>query len=60
MFGRGHLLWSCRRGEVAPRVRAICERHGVRYRSASWLSTLRDVARELRCLSVPDAVALAA
>ena len=27
--------------EIAPRVRAICEKHGVRYRSPSWRSTLQ-------------------
>jgi linoleoyl-CoA desaturase len=46
--------------EIAPRVRAICEKHGVRYRSASWRSTLQDVMRELRRLSVPNAVVSAA
>jgi linoleoyl-CoA desaturase len=33
--------------EIAPRVRAICEAHGVRYRSASWPRTLRSVFHEL-------------
>ena len=33
--------------EIAPRVRAICEAHGVRYRSESWPRTLRSVVREL-------------
>jgi fatty acid desaturase len=33
--------------EIAPRVRAICEAHGVHYRSASWPRTLRSVFREL-------------
>jgi NADPH-dependent stearoyl-CoA 9-desaturase len=46
--------------EVAPRVRTICEDHGVRYRSASWQRTLGEVFRELRRLSVPDAARLAA
>jgi fatty acid desaturase len=29
--------------EIAPRVRAICEQYGVRYRTDSWPGTLRDV-----------------
>lgn len=33
--------------EIAPRVRAICEAHEVRYRSDSWPRTLRSVLREL-------------
>lgn len=33
--------------EIAPRVRAICAAHEVAYRSGSWPSTLRSVAREL-------------
>jgi NADPH-dependent stearoyl-CoA 9-desaturase len=33
--------------EIAPRVRAICEAHGVRYRSDSWPRTLGSVLREL-------------
>ena len=41
--------------EIAPRVRALCEAHGVRYRSASWPRTLRDVFRSLRGLSSPAA-----
>jgi NADPH-dependent stearoyl-CoA 9-desaturase len=36
--------------EIAPRVRAICEAHGVNYRSDSWPRTLRSVFRELRRL----------
>ncbi len=46
--------------EIAPRVRQICERHGVRYLSASWSATLRDVVRELRRLSSPNAIPLVA
>ena len=46
--------------EIAPRVRAICERHGVRYLSANGHTTLRDVFRQLRRLSFPDAAALPA
>jgi fatty acid desaturase len=46
--------------EVAPRVRQICEKHGVRYLSTSWRNTLRDVLRELSRLSAPNAAVLAA
>jgi linoleoyl-CoA desaturase len=37
--------------EIAPRVRAVCEAHGVRYLSKGWLATLREVVGELRGLS---------
>ena len=40
--------------EIAPRVRAICEEHGVTYRTGTWPATLLDVLRTLRRLSVPD------
>lgn len=43
--------------QIAPRVRAICEAHGVRYRSASWPSRLREVARTLHALSWASAPA---
>jgi linoleoyl-CoA desaturase len=33
--------------EIAPRVREICEKHGVRYRSDTWPRTLRSVVAEL-------------
>lgn len=33
--------------EIAPEVRAACERHGVRYATASWPTTLRRVVRRL-------------
>jgi fatty acid desaturase len=42
--------------EIAPRVRAICEAHGVRYRSDSWPRTLRSVVSELTRLRSPRAV----
>lgn len=29
--------------EIAPRVRALCEEHGVTYRTGSWSSVLREV-----------------
>lgn len=45
--------------EVAPEIREICERHGVRYRSASWGATLRGVFRRLRSLQRPDVTATA-
>ena len=41
--------------EIAPRVRAICEQHGVKYRSSGWGSTLRDVLGKLRRFSSPKA-----
>jgi linoleoyl-CoA desaturase len=41
--------------EIAPRLRAICEAHGVRYRSASWPQTLRSVLGELQRMSSRDA-----
>lgn len=37
--------------EIAPRVRAICEEHGVRYRTDTWPNTLRDVFATLRSLA---------
>ena len=39
--------------EIAPRVRAVCDAHGVRYRTDSWGRTLRDVLRGLHALSSP-------
>jgi linoleoyl-CoA desaturase len=33
--------------EIAPRVREICAKHGVTYRSDSWPTTLRSVVKEL-------------
>jgi len=44
--------------EISPRVRAVCEAHGVRYLSKGWLGTLREVMGELRNLSSPAAVPL--
>jgi fatty acid desaturase len=41
--------------QIAPRVRAICEQHGVRYRSDSWPRTLVSVLGELRRLSSREA-----
>jgi linoleoyl-CoA desaturase len=46
--------------EIAPRVRAICEAHGVRYRSAGFVSTLRSVFTELRQLGSRRTVAAGA
>lgn len=37
--------------QVAPRVRAICERHGVPYRTASWPKTLGSALRHIVQLS---------
>ncbi len=41
--------------EIAPRVRAVCEEHGVAYRTASWPSTLWSALRTLRGLADPEA-----
>lgn len=41
--------------EVAPRVRAACERHGIRYNTGSWGQVLRGAARQLHALR-PGAV----
>jgi NADPH-dependent stearoyl-CoA 9-desaturase len=41
--------------QIAPRVRALCEAHGVAYRSDSWPNTLRSVFSELRRLGSRDA-----
>jgi linoleoyl-CoA desaturase len=38
--------------EVAPEVRAACERHGIVYRSRSWGATLADALRHVRTLSM--------
>lgn len=45
--------------EVAPEIRRICERHGVRYQSAPWGTTLRSVFRRIRQLGRAPAPALA-
>ena len=37
--------------EIAPEVRAACERHGVRYRTASWPRTLAAALGHIRTLS---------
>jgi NADPH-dependent stearoyl-CoA 9-desaturase len=42
--------------EIAPQVRAICEKYGVRYRTGSWGHTLRDALRHVARLSRPDGV----
>jgi linoleoyl-CoA desaturase len=41
--------------QLAPRVRSICEAHGVDYRSDTWPRTLRCVLRELRRLGSAQA-----
>jgi linoleoyl-CoA desaturase len=43
--------------QIAPRVREICEKHGLRYRSDTWPRTLRSVFGELRRLSSREAAA---
>jgi linoleoyl-CoA desaturase len=40
-----------RLGEIAPEVRAICERHGVAYRTDSWGRTLRKALAHIARLS---------
>lgn len=40
---------------IAPRVRDICQDHGVTYRSDSWPHVLREVLTRLRALASPDA-----
>jgi fatty acid desaturase len=37
--------------DIAPRVRAICEAHGVRYRTDTWRRTLIETFRTLRRLA---------
>jgi len=41
--------------QIAPRVREICEQHGVTYRSDSWPRSLRSVVSELYRLRKPSA-----
>ena len=41
--------------EIAPRVRAICEQHGVKYRTGGWPATLKDVLGELRRFAFKNA-----
>jgi linoleoyl-CoA desaturase len=43
--------------QIAPRVREICEKHGLRYRSDTWPRTLRSVFGELRRLGSREAAA---
>ncbi len=40
---------------IAPRVREVCEEHGVTYRTASWPRALGAALRRLRELAAPDA-----
>lgn len=42
--------------EIAPEVRAACEAHGVRYKSASWGRTLAKALRHVRALGARDFV----
>lgn len=55
------LLPPNRLREIAPRVRRLCEAHGVDYRSQTFLGSLRSVFGELRRLAspVPSKAALA-
>ena len=41
--------------QVAPEVRAACERHGIRYRSQSWGRTLAQALAQVARLARPDA-----
>lgn len=43
--------------EIAPRVKAICEQHGVRYLERSWPATLREVLADLREMASAKATA---
>jgi fatty acid desaturase len=43
--------------EIAPEVQAICEKHGVAYKTASWGKTLRNVVSHVARLSGPGASA---
>jgi len=46
--------------EIAPRVRAACEAHGVKYRTGSWGSVLTRALSHISNLSLPGALAHAA
>jgi linoleoyl-CoA desaturase len=39
--------------EIAPEVRAICEKYGVPYKTASWGQTLSKVFAQIARLSAP-------
>jgi NADPH-dependent stearoyl-CoA 9-desaturase len=39
--------------EIAPEVRAVCEEHGVAYRTDSWPRTLKKALQRLATLSLP-------
>jgi NADPH-dependent stearoyl-CoA 9-desaturase len=45
--------------QIAPRVRAICVQHGVRYRSGTWSQVLGDVYRRLSQLASRDGCGVA-
>jgi linoleoyl-CoA desaturase len=40
--------------EIAPEVRRICERHGVRYKTGTWGRILREAFAHIAHLSSPD------
>ncbi len=46
--------------EIATEVRAVCEEHGVPYRTSSWPKTLRRALERVAALSVPRALRTAA
>ncbi|MFN7951496.1 MAG: fatty acid desaturase [bacterium] len=43
--------------EIAPKVRAACERHGIRYKTDTWGRTLAKALRQIARLSHPDRAA---
>lgn len=42
--------------QVAPELRAVCEAHGVEYRTDTWPKTLKNVCRRIGALSLRHAV----
>ena len=40
--------------QISPRVKAICEEHGVQYLEQSWPRTLLEVGRQLHRLGRPE------
>jgi linoleoyl-CoA desaturase len=39
--------------QIAPEIKAICDRHGIRYQTDTWRGALRRVFSELRRLASP-------
>jgi fatty acid desaturase len=46
--------------EISPEVRALCEKHGVKYTTGSWRSRLKKAFDRARQLSQPDLAATSA